>query len=186
MRKNFGAKAWTYPQPVYMIGSYDENETPNAMNAAWGGISDAKKISFCLSKTHKTVENIKKTGEFTVSIATEEYLKSCDYVGLVSGNKEPDKFKKAGFTAVKAENVNAPIIKELPMCLECKMESYDDGTEILTGEIINVSADDSILTDGKIDPKKLNPIIFDPVNMAYWTFGEKVGNAFKDGKELSK
>ena len=97
-----------------------------------------------------------------------------------------NKFKKAGFTAVKAENVNAPIIKELPMCLECKMKSYDDETEILTGEIINVSADDSILTNGKIDPKKLNPIIFDPVNMAYWTFGEKVGNAFKDGKELSK
>lgn len=186
MRKDFGAKPWSYPQPVYIIGSYDANGVPDAMNAAWGGISGAKKISFCLSKTHKTVENIKKTGEFTVSIATEEYLKACDYVGLVSGNKESDKFKKAGFNDVKSERVNAPIIKELPMCLECKMESYDDETGILVGEILNVSADESIITDGKIDPDKLKPIIFDPVNLEYRELGKKVGYAYKDGKELMK
>lgn len=186
MRKNFGAKAWTYPQPVYIIGTYDKNGVPNAMNAAWGGISNATEISFSLASNHKTVKNLKEIGEFTVSIATEEYLKACDYVGIVSGNKEPNKFEKAGFHHTKSEKINAPIIEELPMCLECKMISYDEKTEILKGMIINVSADESILTDSKIDVKKLNPIIFDPIHTVYWSMGEKVGNAFGDGKEIIK
>lgn len=186
MRKSFGAKAWTYPQPVYIIGTYDKNGVPNAMNAAWGGISNSTEISFCLSSNHKTIKNLKEIGEFTVSIATEEYLKACDYVGIVSGNKEPNKFEKAGFHHTQAEKINAPIIEELPMSLECKMISYDEKTETLRGMIINVSADESILTDSKIDVKKLNPIIFDPIHTEYWSMGEKVGNAFSDGKEIIK
>lgn len=184
MRKNFGAKAWTYPQPVYIIGTYDKNGIPNAMNAAWGGISNLTEISFCLGANHKTVKNLKETDAFTVSIGTEKYLKACDYVGVVSGNNEPDKFKKSGFHHLKSEFVNAPIIEELPMCLECEVISYDEKTETLKGKIINVSADESVLTDSKIDVKKLGPIIFDPIYMAYWNMGEKVGNAFSDGKDL--
>lgn len=186
MRKDFGAKPWIYPQPVLMIGTYDEAGNPNVMNAAWGGVSDYKQLSVCLEHEHKTVRNILATGCFTVSMADEAHVVACDYVGVESGNKEPNKFAKAGFTASKAQHVNAPVINELKMCFECKMQSYDAETGILVGEIVNVNADESVLTDGKIDPKKLRPITFDAVNGKYIGLGEVVGNAFKDGLALKK
>ncbi len=185
MRKNFGAKPYTYPQPVLIIAAYDENGTPDAMNAAWGGISDDTQISMCLSADHKTVKNIQARKAFTVSMADAAHVVACDYVGIVSGNKVPDKFEKAGFHATKSEFVDAPLIDELPMTLECTLVSYDPETCRLVGEIVNVSADERILDEnGKIDPAKLEPITFDPVNNAYLKLGEKVGNAFKDGMQL--
>ena len=185
MRKNFGAKPYTYPQPVLIIAAYDENGTPDAMNAAWGGISDDTQISMCLSAGHKTVKNIQARKAFTVSMADAAHVVACDYVGIVSGNKVPDKFEKAGFHATKSEFVDAPLIDELPMTLECTLVSYDPETCRLVGEIVNVSADERILYEnGKIDPAKLEPITFDPVNNAYLKLGEKVGNAFKDGMQL--
>ena len=180
-RVNFGAKPWMYPMPVLIVGTYDENGVPNAMTAAWGIITDANEISISMSE-HKTTENFAKTGAFTVSIATEDTVIPCDYVGIESASKVPEKFAKAGFHATKSEYVNAPLIDELPMALECKVKSFVDG--ILIGEIVNVNADESILTDGQIDPKKLKPIAYDPVNHAYVALGEKVGNAFKDGMAL--
>lgn len=180
-RINFGAKPFIYPMPVLIIGTYDENGVPNAMNAAWGTITDMNEITISMSP-HKTTENLAKTGAFTVSIATEDTVVSCDYVGVESASKEPDKFAKAGFHAIKSDYVNAPLIEELPMALECKVKSYED--EILVGEIVNVCAAESILTDGKIDPKKLKPIAYDPVNHTYMGLGEVVGNAFKDGLQL--
>ena len=182
MRKNFGAKTWLYPMPVLIVGTYDENGTPNAMNAAWGGIYDTNQVMVCLADDHKTTGNIKKTGAFTVSFATSKTVVPCDYVGVESASKVPDKFTKAGFHATKSEYVNAPLIDELPMALECKVKSYEN--DILIGEIVNVNADESILTNGQIDPKKLKPITYDPVNHAYIGLGEKVGNAFKDGLKL--
>lgn len=185
MRKNFGAKPYTYPQPMLIIAAYDENGTPDAMNAAWGGISDDTQISMCLSAGHKTVKNIQARKAFTVSMADAAHVVACDYVGIVSGNKVPDKFEKAGFHATKSEFVDAPLIDELPMTLECTLVSYDPETCRLVGEIVNVSADERILDEnGKIDPAKLEPITFDPVNNAYLKLGEKVGNAFKDGMQL--
>ena len=185
MRKNFGAKPYTYPQPVLIIAAYDENGTPDAMNAAWGGISDDTQISMCLSAGHKTVKNIQARKAFTVSMADAAHVVACDYVGIVSGNKVPDKFEKAGFHATKSEFVDAPLIDELPMTLECTLVNYDPETCRLVGEIVNVSADKRILDEnGKIDPVKLEPITFDPVNNAYLKLGEKVGNAFKDGMQL--
>ena len=185
MRKNFGAKPYTYPQPVLIISAYDENGTPDAMNAAWGGISDDTQISMCLSAGHKTVKNIQARKAFTVSMADAAHVVACDYVGIVSGNKVPDKFEKAGFHATKSEFVDAPLIDELPMTLECTLVSYDPETCRLVGKIVNVSADERILDEnGKIDPAKLEPITFDPVNNAYLKLGEKVGNAFKDGMQL--
>lgn len=184
MRKNFGAKPYTYPQPVFIIGSYDENGTTDAMNAAWGGISEANQISMCLSAEHKTVKNILKTGAFTVSMADAAHTVECDYVGIVSANDVPDKLEKAGFHTVKSEFVDAPVIEELPMALECRLISYDEESCIMIGEIVNVSADERVLTDGKIDPAKLEPITFDPVNNTYLKLGEKVGNAFNDGLKL--
>lgn len=180
-RINFGAKPLMLPQPVLIIGTYDENGVPNAMNAAWGITTDYKEITISMSE-HKTTKNFEKRKAFTVSMATEEFMKACDYVGIVSANDVPDKFSRAGFHATKSEFVDAPLIDELPMALECRVKSFTDG--ILIGEIVNVSADESVITDGNIDPKKLRPIIFDPCNNAYWGFGDKAGNAFSDGAQL--
>lgn len=185
MRKNFGAKPYTYPQPVFIIGTYGEDGTPDAMNAAWGGISEATEITMCLSPGHKTVKNILARRAFTVSMADAAHVVACDYVGMVSGNDVPDKMEKAGFHTTKAEFVDAPIIEELPMALECKLVSYDEESCRLVGEIINVNADEKVLdANGKIDPAKHEPITFDPVNNTYLKLGEKVGNAFKDGAQL--
>ncbi len=184
MRKDFGAKALLYPMPVLIIGTYDENGNADAMNAAWGGIADDSKISICLSPSHKTVANLKKKGAFTVSVATAKYVAECDYLGIESGNKVSDKIDRAGLHAVKAPNVDAPMIEELPMCLECKVISYDDSTCRLLGEIVNVNADESVLNDGKIDVKALDPITYDPSNHHYYRLGDKVGDAFKDGKKF--
>lgn len=186
MRKNFGAKPILYPQPVFIIGTYDENGTPDAMNAAWGGISEANEISICLSANHKTVKNILLRKAFTVSMATAGTVVACDYVGLVSGNNTPDKFEKAGFHAIKSDFVDAPLIAELPMAVECKFKSYDEESCRMVGEIINVCVDESILKHGLIDPMKLKPIIYDGANRTYHVLGEKVGNAFKDGEKLKK
>ena len=170
--------------PVLIVGTYDENGTPNAMNAAWGGVYDTNQVMVCLADDHKTTENIRKTGAFTVSFAIAKTVAPCDYVGIVSANDVPDKFAKAGFHAAKSEYVNAPIIEELPMAVECKLMKFnEDG--ICIGEIVNVSADESILdAEGRIDAKKLDPIIYDSVTHAYWNFGEKVGRAFSDGKTI--
>ena len=186
MRKKFGAKPILYPQPVFIIAAYDEAGTPDAMNAAWGGISEAAEISLCLSPGHKTVKNILARGAFTVSMADADHVAACDYVGLVSGNKVPDKLEKAGFHTVKSQFVDAPLIEELPMAVECKLISYDPDSCRLVGEIVNVCAEERVLTDGRIDPAKLRPITFDPMNNAYLVLGEKVGNAFRDGAVLNR
>lgn len=170
--------------PVLIIAAYDAEGKPNAMNAAWGGIYTDDHIGICISEGHKTTKNILATKAFTVSMATAEQLAACDYVGIVSGNKEPDKLAKAGFTAERSEMVNAPIIKELPLTLECEMVSYDKESNHLVGRIVNVCADDTILTEGKIDYHKLRPITYDPINHHYIELGDIVGNAFTDGKQL--
>ena len=180
-RVDFGAKPLLLPMPVLIIGTYDENGVPNAMNAAWGTITDFQEITISLAP-HKTTENFAITAAFTVSMATEDTVTACDYVGIVSANDVPDKFAKAGFHATKSEKVNAPLIDELPMALECKVKSYED--DILIGEIVNVTADKSVVTDGKIDIKKLKPIAYDPTSNSYVTLGNVVGKAFSDGLKL--
>lgn len=185
MRKNFGAKPYTYPQPVFIIATYNDDGTADAMNAAWGGIHDTTEIYMCLSAGHRTTKNILSRGAFTISMADADHVAACDYVGIVSGNNEPRKLEKAGFTTEKSSLVDAPVIMELPMALECRLIRYHEATGELVGEIVNVSADERILDrQGKIDPDLLRPITFDPVNNTYRVLGEKVGNAFSDGKAL--
>lgn len=184
MRKNFGAKPILYPEPVLIIAAYGEDGTPNVMNAAWGGLSEETEISMCLSPEHKTVKNILARGTFTVSVGTADPVVPCDYVGIVSGNKVADKFEKAGFHAVKSEFVDAPLIQELPLALECTLVSYDAETCRMVGRIVNVCADESVLTEGKIDPAKLRPIVFDGANHTYHVIGGQVGRAFHDGTAL--
>lgn len=183
MRKNLGVKTYLYPQPVMIIGSYDADGKPNVMNAAWGGICGDNEIMFDLG-SHKTTENIKNNKAFTVSVGDANHVVECDYVGIVSGNNEPEKMKKAGFTSVNSNFVNAPIINELPLCLECELIRIIDDCKFI-GEIKNVSVDEKILDgDGKIDLSKFVPIVYDPANHGYYMLGEKVGNAFSDGKKI--
>jgi flavin reductase (DIM6/NTAB) family NADH-FMN oxidoreductase RutF len=184
MRKNFGKQSWLYPMPVLIVGSYDEEGRANVMNAAWGGIYDTNMVMVCLSEDHKTTKNIKMSGAFTVSFGTEDTVRPCDYVGIASGNDVPDKVTRAGFHTVKSEFVNAPLIEELPMALECRVIKFnEDG--ILIGEIVNVSCDECALDEkGEIDPALVKPILYESVHHGYYGFGKKVGQAFSDGAEL--
>lgn len=185
MRKNFGAKPFLYPMPVLIIASYDSQGIPDAMNAAWGCIADYKKVALYLGKNHKSVENIRNRKAFTISMADAAHVEEADYVGIVSANDVPDKLEKANLHTTKSEFVDAPLIDELSMALECKLVDYDEETELLVGEIINVCAEERILgDDGLIDPDKLKPITFDPIHNTYIKLGTKVGNAFKDGMRL--
>ena len=185
MRKNFGANAVCYLMPVFIIGTYNADRTPNAMNAAWGGISEETEITICVDSSHRTAENLIRRRAFTVSMATAKCMAACDYLGIVSGNKEPNKFAKAGFHATKSEFVDAPLIDELPMALECEVVSYDTESCRLVGRIVNVCAEESILGEnGKVDVSRLRPITYDPMNHHYLVLGETVGRAFQDGKAL--
>ena len=182
MRKNFGAKEMCYPMPVFIIGTYNEDGTPNAMNAAWGGVTEEAELTICVEAGHKTAKNLLARKAFTVSMGTADQVVACDYVGIVSGNKVPDKFQKAGFHATRSPFVDAPLIDELPMALECEMISYDPESCRLVGKVINVSVEETYLdADGKVDVAKLQPITFDPVHHSYLVLGEQVGKAFCDG-----
>ena len=186
MRKDLGPQTWIFPMPVLIIGSYDANEKPNAMNAAWGGIYDYNQIMICLS-AHQTTENIKKNRAFTVSFATVDTATASDYVGIVSQKKEPDKIAKAGLNPVKASKVNAPIFTNYPVTLECEVVDIineGEGGGNIIGNIVNVSVDESALTDGKVDYKKFRPIAFDPSSAKYIELGEGVAQAFREGLKL--
>lgn len=177
-----GNKSVITPEAVFIIGTYDENGVPNAMNAAWAMQSDMNEITIMLSK-HKTTDNFEKTGAFTVAYGTVDTMLISDYFGVETG-KKVNKIEKAGCHVHKSQHVNAPIIEEYPLTLECKVKSWDPETGYVIGEIVASQADESILTDGKVDLSKLKPIIFDPSFNAYRVVGEIVGNAFKDGLKL--
>ena len=184
-RKNFGTHhaLMTTPQPCVMIATWDENKTPDVMMAAWAGQLDYKQIVISLAR-HKTTENLEQTGAFTVSFADERTVTESDYFGLVSGNKVPDKVARVGFTVTPSPNVDAPIINEYPLTLECRVVSFEDG--MLIGEVVNQSADERILTDGKVDLAKLKPIVFDATGMCYRGLGEVVGQAWGSGKKIAE
>ena len=184
-RKNFGPShaLMTTPQPCVMIATWDDNKNPDVMMAAWAGQYDHNQIVISLSK-HKTTENLEKTGAFTVSFADERTVAESDYFGLVSGNQVPDKVAKVGFTVTPSPNVDAPIVDQYPLTLECRVVSFGDG--VLIGEVVNQSADESILTDGKIDLTKLKPIVFDAAGMCYRALGEEVGKAWGAGKVFTE
>ena len=183
MRKDLGVKPYLYPQLVLIIGTYDQDGNPNAMNAAWGGMADYDKVIVCMS-AHKTTENIAITNEFTISIGDEAHLIACDYVGIVSQNKEPNKMQKAGFTTMKSQYVNAPIINELPLCLECKLLKILE-EDLYLAQIVNVNACEEILDDkGRVSLEKFVPISYDPSTHGYYRVSSRVGNAFSDGNQL--
>lgn len=173
------------PEAVFIIGTYDENGVPNAMNAAWGTQTDFNEITISLSK-HKTTENLEKTGEFTVAFGTVDTVTICDYFGVESG-KSINKIFKAGCHEHKSENVNAPIIEEFPLTLECKVKSWNPDEGILVGEIVAQQADESILTeDGHVDLDKMKPIIYDSAIHAYRGIGPVIARAFEEGLKIKK
>ena len=174
---HFGVQPWVYPQPVLIIASYGEDGTPDAMNAAWGGVADSSRIAMYLSGGHRTVKNILKSGAFTVSRGDAEHAAACNYVGIESGNSVPDKVARAGFHVTKSEHVDAPVIDELSLALECKLVSYDEETRLLTGER-------ALDENGKLAVEKLHVITFDYANHGYYVLGEKVASAFEDGKKF--
>lgn len=183
-RKNFGSihALVTTPQPCVMIATWDQDHNPNIMMAAWAGQIDRHRIIISLS-SHKTNKNLEKTRAFTISFADQRTLAQSDYFGLVSGNLIPDKLDRVGFTVTPSPNVNAPIVNEYPLTMECKVVSFKDG--LLIGEVVNMSADESILTNGKVDLDKLKPVVFDASNNSYRALGEVLGQAWSIGKIYS-
>ncbi len=185
MRKNLKAKSYIYPLPVLIVGTYDEKGEPDAMNAAWGTVCDASQVSLYLSAGHKTVKNLLNTKAFTVAVADVENIVACDYVGVVSANTTPDKLAKTGWKISKSPFVNAPIIENLPLVLECQLVSYDEESENCIGEVVNVSVDERILDEkGKIDVTKFAPVCYATDTHEYYALGKAVGKAFSDGLKL--
>lgn len=177
-----------FPMPVLMVGSYNEDGSVNVMTAAWGTMQKSNCVMLKLTETHKTVENIKERKAFTLGISDEEHLVEADYFGIESGNQNPNKFENSGLTSTKSETVDAPIINEIPVCIECKFVEYQPGEwgAGLIGEVVNIIADEDVIADGNIDVSKINAITFDPYSKSYYKIGEKVGDAFKDGLALKK
>ena len=188
MRKNIKTTEAIFPMPVLMIATYNEDGSVDVMNAAWGTMLDRDKVILNLTETHKTVKNIKERKAFTVSIADAKHVVEADYFGVVSGNNTRNKFENTKLTATKSENVDAPIINEFPICMECEFIEYQDGKYGcgVVGKIVNVTADESVMNGENVDISLLNAIAFDPYTHGYYKVTERVGNAFKDGLQLKK
>lgn len=187
MKKELGVHPYLFPMPVLMIATYCDDGTVDVMNMAWGGICAPNMVSLNISEAHKTSENLKKRGAFTLSIADIPHIREADFLGTASGNQMADKFARTGLTAVKSEKVDAPVVQEFPVTLECRVVA--DRTEVyghhVLGEIVGVLADEAVLdADGKVDPGKLNAFVYDAFRNGYYAIGEKLGTAWNIGAPL--
>lgn len=188
MRTKLDITEGIFPMPVLMVATYNTDGSVNVMNAAWGTMQERGTVALNLTETHKTVKNIKARGAFTVSIADAAHVREADYFGVESGNRVADKFARSGLTASKAETVDAPVINEFPLCLECEFIEYQDneyGCGVI-GKVVNITADERVMADGKVDISLVNAIAFDPYTHGYYKITERVGEAFKDGLDLKK
>lgn len=185
MKVDLGMKPYIMPMPVLIIGTYNEDGSADAMNAAWGTLCDMDTVALYLSAGHKTVANILAKKAFTVAIADEEHMVAADYVGMVSAHTEKKKIEKSGFTARKSARVDAPVLEDLPLTLECKLDYIDEQSGCVYGRVVNVLAEEKVLDEGgNVDLHKLNPISYDPASRSYYTMGKKVGKAFGIGAKL--
>ena len=187
MKKDLGAVPGIFPMPVLMLASYDETGKVDVMNAAWGTACGMDKIALCISEGHKSTANIRKSGAFTVALADAPHVREADFFGIASGNKMDDKFERTGMTAVRSSRVHAPIIEEFPLTMECEVCEIVETEHFhaVIGRIVNVVADETVLDEnGKVDAAKLGVIAFDPFRSGYYAVGEKVGDAWKTGKDL--
>ena len=188
MRTKLKITEGIFPMPVLMIATYNDDGSVNVMNAAWGTMVERDIVALNLSESHKTVQNIKKRGAFTVSIADAAHVVQADYFGVESGNRAPDKFARSGLTACRAESVDAPVVNEFPLCLECEFIEYQGGEYGcgVIGRVVNVTADERVMADGKVDMSRVAAIAFDPYTHGYYKVTERVGEAFRDGLKLKK
>ncbi len=189
MLKDLGVKPYTFPMPVLLIATYGEDEKVDVMNMAWGGVCAENMVALNIDEDHKTSENIKKRGAFTLSIADVPHIEEAVFFGIATGNKMDDKFERSGLHAVRSTRVDAPVVTEFPLTLECKVVECQHtvyGFRVL-GEIVNVLADEKVLDEkGKVDPTKLNAFVFDQFQSGYYAVGEKVGQAWQTGAKLMK
>ena len=189
MKKDLGVNPYLFPMPVLMIATYGDGDTVDVMNMAWGGVCAENMVALNIDEGHKTASNLKKRGAFTLSVADVDHIVEADFFGIASGNKMTDKFERSGLHAVKSEKVDAPIVEEFPLTLECKVAELQKtvyGFRVL-GEIVAVLADEKVLDEkGKVDPAKLNAFAFDPFQNGYYRIGEKVGQAWGSGEKLMK
>ena len=188
MRTKLNITEGIFPMPVLMVATYNEDGSVNVMNAAWGTMQERGTVALNLTESHKTVQNIKARGAFTVGIADAAHVVQADYFGLESGNRAPDKFARSGLTASKAETVDAPVINEFPLCLECRFVEYQGGEYGcgVIGKVVNVTADKRVMVNGSVDMSLVNAIAFDPYTHGYYKVAERVGEAFRDGLKLKK
>lgn len=189
MKKDLGILPAVFPMPVLIVASYDKDGTVQAMNAAWGMTCDADKIALFIDAEHATTKAISQSKAFTVSIADKAHMDVADYFGIATGNKMPDKFAKSGYHAEKSQKVNAPVIQEFPVTLECELAEITDTENVhaVVGKIVNVIADEEVLSEnGKVDPLKLNALIFDQFQNGYYVATEKAGQAWNAGREIMK
>lgn len=188
MRKKLNLTEGIFPMPVLMVATYNEDGSVNVMNAAWGTMQERGNVALKLTESHKTVKNIKARGAFTLSIADADHVDEADYFGVVSGNDTADKFAVSKLTATKSEIVDAPVINEFPLCMECKFIEYQSneyGCGVI-GKVMNVTADERVMNGDKVDMSLVNAIAFDPYTHGYYKVTERVGEAFKDGLKLKK
>jgi flavin reductase (DIM6/NTAB) family NADH-FMN oxidoreductase RutF len=191
MKLSLTAQTILLPSPVLIIGTYCSDGRPNMMTAAWGGISSSKPpcISVSLREATLSYHNIKETKAFTVNVPSEKYYKEADYVGLVSG-RDRDKFKDTHLFPEKSKLVNAPIVREFPYALECKLiKEIDLGLHTMfVGEIVGMTADSNVLNPNHVpDIEKVRPMLWGSFgSMAYYNIGEKLGDAFSSGNELRR
>ena len=189
MTKDFGAKPYLFPMPTYMIGTYNEDDSVDVMMMAWGGICAEDMVALNLEAEHKTVANLETRRAFTLAVPGTDTLRESDFLGIATSNKMKDKFQRTGLHAVKSGRVDAPVITEYPITLECEvveMQSQPYGLRVL-GKIVNVIADEKVLDDaGKIDAGKLRAFAFDQMQNGYYAIGERVGQAWHSGADLMK
>ena len=188
MKKNINVTEAIFPMPVLMIATYNADNSVNVMNAAWGTMIERDIVGLNLSSNHKSVKNIKERKAFTVSIADSLHVKEADYFGIVSGNNTPNKFQNSGLTATKSSLVDAPIINEFPICMECELIEYQDNPYGIgvVGKVVNVLANEEVISNNEVDISKLNAMAFDPYTHGYYKIGERVGNAFRDGLTIKE
>ena len=187
MKKNLGSIPGLFPMPVVIVSAYDLEGIPNAMTAAWAQITDMDKIALFVDPDHRTMKNIEETKAFTVAIADVEHMAEADFIGIVSGNNMADKLEKSGFHVTKSEFVNAPVIEELPVSMDCELADIIDTEDVyaMVGKIVNICAEDRVIgEDGKVNPDQIHAQIFDQFRNGYYAVGEKVGQAWNAGKDL--
>ena len=189
MKKDLGVVQAVYPMPVLMVAAYDEAGRVNVMNAAWGMICAMDKIALFIDEDHKTTQNLLKSKAFTVALADRAHMDVADFFGIASGNKMADKFERTGYHAVKSDFVNAPVIEEFPVVMECELAEVTSTESFyaIVGRIVNTAAEERVLSEnGKVDPAKLEALIFDQFQHGYYVSGEQVGKAWNAGAGLMK